>query len=116
MTRIAALVALLFARNVEVGVGTTFDRAERDRFNPSSFAACLGRELDAARDQVVAHRSLPCRTRVLVCVLRTGACAHAIVGDRGPRHALVDLAPASLRALGRHRFNGHELVLLVALE
>ena len=94
---------------IKVGLATEFARAEHDLSNPSSHLACLGRELNEKRDVVIAHQTLPCGQRVNVCVPRTGKCVVAVVGDRGPVHALVDLAPATARRLG---FNGYETVVI----
>ena len=104
-----------------LGIATTFATTAVDPWNPRDELACRqpdGHRRLAVEDRIVAHRSLPCGARVRVCVLRTGKCAEATVGDRGPRHALVDLAPAVARELGyghRGGFNGMEMVSLDAL-
>lgn len=100
-----AIVALAgLSGHVSFGMATGF-AARGDKHNPVPHAACLGRDLDDARDRVVAHRSLPCRSSVLVCLLGVGRCVRAVVGDRlgtcrHSRCAEVDLAPATARALG----------------
>jgi hypothetical protein len=101
------MLALIFY--IKVGLATEFARPEHDSSNPSAHLACLGRELNEKRDIVIAHQTLPCGQRVNVCVPRTGKCVVAVVGDRGPVHALVDLAPATARRLG---FNGYEPVVI----
>ena len=101
------MLALIFY--IKVGFATEFARPEHDASNPSAHLACLGRELNEKQDVVIAHQTLPCGQRVNVCVPRTGKCVVAIVGDRGPVHALVDLAPVTARRLG---FNGYETVVI----
>ena len=63
--------------------------------------ACGGR-LDARR-AVVAHRTLKCHTRLLVC--RGRRCIRAIVADRGPYVGgrVLDLGPRVARAIGMDR-------------
>ena len=89
-----------------IGLGTRFDVPARDPWNPNGMLTCTRRELRAV-DQVVAHPTLPCRALVVVCVPRTGRCALARVGDRGPRRAGLDLSAALSRRL---HHNGYELV------
>jgi len=97
-----------------------------DAHNPDAHLACwkaLGRnynDLLNNEDMVVAHRTLPCGTRVFVCNPRTFMCAEARVGDRGPfgRYrmgkskgmyiSMLDLAPAVARSI---KFNGYEPVM-----
>lgn len=101
------------AGRVAAGVGTVFDVSSRDAANPHHGLACLrDRPLDRDKDVLVAHRTLPCRSAVLVCVPRTGKCARAVVGDRGPRRALVDMTPLLARAVGH---SGLEAVVVVPL-
>lgn len=94
---------------IKVGLATQFARPESDPANPSAFLACLRRDLNEKTDIVVAHQTLPCGQRINVCVLRTGKCVVAVVGDRGPVHALIDLAPATAKKL---EFNGYETVII----
>jgi rare lipoprotein A (peptidoglycan hydrolase) len=63
--------------------------------------ACGGR-LDTRR-AVVAHRTLKCHTRLLVC--RGRRCIRAIVADRGPfvGGRVLDLGPRVARAIGMDR-------------
>jgi rare lipoprotein A (peptidoglycan hydrolase) len=63
--------------------------------------ACGGR-LDTRR-AVVAHRTLRCHTRLLVC--RGRRCIRAIVADRGPYVGgrVLDLGPRVARAIGMDR-------------
>ncbi len=103
---VALLLALLAA---PVGTATNF-APEGDPQNPDPHAACLGRDLRVT-DMVVAHRTLPCRAHVYVYNVRTRLGVWATVGDRGPRRAMVDLAPAVTRAI---RANGAERVVLVS--
>lgn len=106
---LAALLKLLLS--LKVGVATNFSHVD-DPWNPVPYAACLKRDLRAT-DVVVAHRTLPCLSRVWLHNVRTGRSVIAVVGDRGPRRAMVDLAPATTRAL---RANGKEVVWMVPLE
>lgn len=92
-----------------VGVATNFSPSG-DPWNPVPYAACLHRDLRET-DLVVAHPTLPCKSRVYIFNLRNQRGVWARVGDRGPRHALVDLAPATTRAL---RANGMEKVIMIA--
>ena len=108
---LAAAKWIALALGANVGIATNFS-AVGDRWNPVPWAACLRRDLDDARDFVVAHRTLPCLSRVLVVSLRTGRAVVAIVGDRGPRRASIDLAPRVARAIGA---NGKELVAIVPI-
>lgn len=98
------------AAAAQVGLATNF-APTGDPQNPEPHAACLHRDL-TTRDVVVAHPHLPCLSRVLIYCPRTGRSVVARVGDRGPRHAAIDLAPATARAL---RANGWETVLFVPL-
>lgn len=106
---IAALLKLWLG--VYLGLATNFSH-ENDPWNPNPWAACLKRDLRAT-DVIVAHPTLPCRSRVWLHNPRTGRSVVARVGDRGPRRAMVDLAPATARAL---RANGWELIVMVPLE
>ncbi len=94
---------------------------------------CLQRNVEPS-DMIIAHRTLPCGTRVLVTLARTGKSIVATVGDRGPYGAVcgekkrwclkrseldpgvwrgqADLTPAVAAAIG-HR--GFETVLLTVL-
>lgn len=103
------LKILALLATVKAGIATTF-YPDGDPWNPSPHAACLHRDL-RNDDVVVAHPSLPCRSRVFLWAPRTRRGVWARVGDRGPRHAMVDLAPATARAL---RANGWEPVLMFA--
>ena len=99
------------------GKATTFS-AHHDPWNPNPRLACIRRNLDDRHDMVAAHRTLPCGAKLVVCVPRTGRCAHAAILERGPfgrktRHpsqyrAELDLAPALRRAL---KHNGYEPVI-----
>lgn len=96
---------------VQLGIATNF-APEGDPWNPQPHAACLHRDLRDT-DLVVAHPTLPCRSRVFLYNIRNQRSVVARVGDRGPRHAMVDLAPATARAL---RANGWEVVLMIPIK
>jgi hypothetical protein len=95
---------------MHVGIATNFLPAG-DPWNPNPHAACLHRDLRST-DVVVAHPTLPCGSKVFLYSTRTHRSAVAVVGDRGPRHAMVDLAPATTRLL---RANGWETVVMIPL-
>ncbi len=95
--------------SIHFGIATNFSY-ENDPGNPDSSLYCTGRTL-TDKDLVIAHPTLPCGSQVFVYAPRTKRGVWARVADRGPRHALVDLAPATTRAL---RANGKELVIMVA--
>lgn len=107
---LVALVAFLGSGQIELG--TIFGSSQWDAHNPHSRLACYHREIDDKRDVMVAHRQLPCRTKVLVYNPRTGRAAVARVGDRGPRRAGIDLSVALARRL---KHNGYEPVLVMPL-
>jgi len=107
-----ALVRLLsLLAGARVGVATTF-WAAGDPGNPNPFLACDRRPLKD-HELLVAHPTLPCRSRVLLYAPRTGRWVVARVGDRGPRHTMVDLTVGTARAI---RANGFEGVLMVPLD
>lgn len=109
---VAILLGLLaLVPRARIGLATTFYPAG-DPWNPNPYAACLHRDL-TDRDLVIAHPTLPCMSRVLLLNLRNRRWVIARVGDRGPRRALVDLAPRTARWL---RANGWERVLMVPLD
>ncbi len=107
LVKVCSKLYLLFLAS-RVGLATNFQPHD-DPWNPVAYAACLHRDLRDS-DLVVAHPTLPCGSKVFLYIARTGRSVVARVGDRGPRHALVDLAPATTRAL---RANGMESVLLI---
>lgn len=106
--------------HVELGVAYTFSAAEGAPSNPNPNAVCLGRDLRDSTDHVVAHRTLPCKSRVLIYNLDNGRSTVATVGDRGPYgktkgryRGVVDMAPRVNRAL---RAKGYANVVLVGLK
>lgn len=110
---IVTLIHLLFSS--QVGIGTTF-WGEGDAHNPDPHLACLHRDL-RPNDHVVAHRTLPCGSRVFLFNPRTARYTIATVADRGPYgrsrgryRAMVDLTPSVARKL---RSNGYEPLILV---
>lgn len=100
-------LAVALVMHGHIGIATNFAPAD-DPQNPDPYAACLHRDLRET-DVVIAHPSLPCQAKVWIYSLRTHRSVVARVGDRGPRHAMVDLAPATTRAL---RANGEEPVIM----
>jgi hypothetical protein len=101
---------LAFVGEIHVGIATTFRAVEPTN---NGWLACEHRLMRDATDAVVASRTLPCRSQVLVCLPRTGRCTRATVGDRGPRHVLIDLAPLVARRL---RSNGWDAAVVVQLD
>lgn len=111
---------LAFA-DARVGIATHFS-AHGDAGNPNPMLACAHRprrNLDDRKDMAVAMRDGHCRSRVLVCLPRTGRCVVARILDRGPFGktkgkftALIDLAPRVARKL---KHNGFEVALVVPL-
>jgi hypothetical protein len=107
---VVAMMALFAAGQRELA--TVFGSSKWDKGNPYSKLACYHREINDATDLVVAHNTLPCRSAVLIHNLRTGRSVMARVGDRGPRHAGIDLSRQVARRLGH---NGKEMVMVVSL-
>jgi hypothetical protein len=113
MSLLIHLTNLLISLNMraQVGVATNFSPTG-DPWNPVAYAACLHRDLRPT-DLIVAHPTLPCNSKVFLYNTRNGRSVIARVGDRGPRHAMVDLAPATTKAL---RANGWETVVMISEE
>lgn len=101
---------LVSLKRAQLGVATNF-APQGDPWNPIAWAACLHRDL-TSNDLVVAHPTLPCGSRVFLYSIRTGRSVTARIGDRGPKHALVDLAPATTKRL---HADGYEPVVLIPL-
>ena len=104
------MIALLLLAALQAGTGTVFSRF--DVANPDPRLACAPSRVIDDRSFVVAHPSLPCRSRVWLYNPRTGRATVGVVMDRGPVHALVDMSPATAHAL---RHNGMERVIIVPL-
>lgn len=114
---IASIIGWLMSlATYQTGMATTF--STQDAFNPTPYAACLHRDLNDKKDIGVASRSLPCNSRLLICLPRTGKCANATVVDRGPYgkkkngqfRADLDLTIGLKTAL---KHNGYEGVVYV---
>jgi rare lipoprotein A (peptidoglycan hydrolase) len=91
----ACLVALLIVRDA------TAATSRASSFGPGLYGntmACGGTLWPSTR--AVAHRRLPCGTRIRVCYATS--CVNARVRDRGPyvRHRTLDLSEALVRELG----------------
>jgi len=102
---------LLTLSTLTAGRATVF-WAAGDPQNPDPRLACSGRPLDDTRDRVVAHRTLPCGSQVLLYNPRNGRSTIAIVADRGPRRAMVDLSKPTARQL-RIGLGGHVLMTVL---
>jgi hypothetical protein len=61
---------------------------------------------------IVAHPYYNCGTRLVICSTRTGKCTKAIVADRGPRNATIDLSASLMRRIG----HGMEPVIIIRLD
>jgi len=106
--------AILFLLYIQVGIGTNFSSV--DRFNPNPSLACKSGETLKDSSFVVAHRELPCNTRILVCNTRTSKCVESVVMDRGPYGvtksqytSVIDLSLKTAKAIGH---NGFEPVVI----
>ena len=105
---------------VDNGIATVF--SSNDYYNPDNRTACHPyKKLDDGA-LVIAHRTLPCNTKVVICNKRTNLCTTARVVDRGPygitydgktyQHtSIVDITHAVQRKI---RHNGFEDVTLFA--
>ena len=97
---------------------TKFGRQGADKWNPNDHLACDPKVRLSNRMHLVAHRTLPCGTKVIVYSPRTGRSVRAYVGDRLGNHrrkdgsyfSELDLAPATARAI---RHNGFEYIVLL---
>ncbi len=106
--------ALLLKLFLQVGIGTVFSSV--DKYNPDPHLACSPNKILKDTDLVIAHRELPCFTKVIVCNVRTEKCSPAIVKDRGTfgitgNHytAIVDMSEAVAKKIDS---NGMEPVLI----
>lgn len=122
MEAILAAFLAFFASvtHVEMGVAYTFSAAEGAPSNPAAYAACLRRDLRDDQDHVVAHRTLPCKSKVLIYNLDNGRSTVAVVGDRGPYgktrgryRGVLDMAPRVNRAL---KAKGYANVVLLGMK
>jgi hypothetical protein len=111
-----AVVLAVMLHQPHHGVGTRFAPPSIDASNKGAdkHMACLvhdrpNREAVRLlwRGAVVAHKSLPCMTEIVLCVDRTQLCERAVVGDRGPVHADIDVYHKLSQRL---RHNGKEAV------
>jgi len=109
------LIQILFLKLfLQTGIGTTFSSV--DKYNPNPHLACATNKVLKDTDLVIAHRELPCFTKVIVCNVRTEKCTSAIVKDRGTfgitgdhYTAVVDM---SLEVAKRIESNGFEPIIL----
>ena len=108
--RVLAMVAMLLGGHR--ALGTVFGSSRWDASNPHSRLACYHRQIDDARDALVAHNTLPCRSQLLLYNPRTHRSTLARVGDRGPLHAGIDLSKLVARRL---QHNGFEDVVIIPL-
>lgn len=110
------MTSLILSLLVFFGNSTTF--SETDRFNPNPNLACLHRPLKKG-ESALAHRTLPCGTRVMIYNLRTQQSTYSIVKDRGPYgkypsgryKSELDMTPRVAKEIGH---NGMEKVLFIA--
>lgn len=109
------LLSLMMLLNVQYGIGTVF--SANDVYNPDPSLACSPGKILKDTDRVIAHRELPCFTKVVICNPRTNKCTNAIVKDRGPfgvtkgkYTSIVDMTPEIARII---KHNGKEKVIIV---
>lgn len=105
------LAKVLLFSGIEAGVAFTFSAAEGAPNNPVSWSPCLRRDLNDQKDFIVAHRTLPCKSKVYIYNLDNGRGVVATIGDRGPYgktngkyRGIIDMAPLvnkALKAKGR---------------
>jgi rare lipoprotein A (peptidoglycan hydrolase) len=104
---------------VDVGIGTVF--SSDDEFNPDNRAACTHKKLDD-KGMYIAHRTLPCKSKVVVCNSRNNKCVLTTVIDRGPygltfngkrvvHTSVVDMTEAVAKRIGH---NGFERVFIIS--
>src|SRR5258708_4689704 len=94
-------------QHAHIGVATIF--SADDQYNPDPRLGCNGQMMDDTA-YVVAHPSYPCKTKLAIYNLRNDKYTIAIVMDRGPRHALIDLSPAVANKI---KANGMEMVIIL---
>ena len=78
------LQTLVLAMSVNFGQSTQF--GENDPGNPNPHLACVPGFNVKDDMPVVAHRKIPCGTKVIICKLNMSKCTKAIVGDRLGNH------------------------------
>ena len=110
-------LVLVFMSNLALpyssGTGTVFDSPEVDPHNKGTLACVSHSRPDVIsrrlikRGSFVAHRTMPCYQLIHVCVARNGRCSLAVVADRGPLHADIDLNKSLAKEV---RHNGLETV------
>ena len=111
MILINSLIKIIIClTNLQFGIATIFWE-HTDKYNPVAYGACLKRDLRDS-DFVVAHKTLPCKSKVFIYNIRTGRSAIARVGDRGPRKAAIDLHKVVAERL---KLNGKEHVIFFPL-
>lgn len=89
---VLSLLTLLSGGNVEIAYSTQFAKVdkvtgERDK-HAGGDSPCL-RRLVRPTDNIIAHRTLPCGTKVRLTNLRTGKTTTTKVGERGPYGACI---------------------------
>ena len=128
MMHLLVLLALLnsapkvdysFQEYIDVGIGTVF--SSDDEFNPDNKAACTHKKLDD-KGMYIAHRTLPCKSKVVVCNSRNSKCVLTTVIDRGPygltfngkrvvHTSIVDMTEGVAK---RIEHNGFEKVFIIS--
>jgi hypothetical protein len=106
---------MLLSLTIHTGPGTEF--GENDKWNPNPHLACssiIGNKMDVKDTMpVVAHRTLPCGSIVIICSNKTNKCTQAVVADRLGNHckrvsnrqcieywSILDMTKAVTYALG----------------
>ena len=108
----AAWILWLLTAQHETGLATTF--GPHDKLNPDPTLACYYPRKMVDSDYVVAHRTLKCRSKVVVCNIKKGLCTVARVADRGPyTKAVIDLSVPVAKAL---KTRGLAKVVIIPLD
>ncbi len=110
------MTSLVLSFLIFFGNSTVF--SENDRFNPNPNLACLHRPLKKG-ESALAHRTLPCGTKVMIYNPRTNLSTYSVVKDRGPYGrrpngkytSELDMTPTVAKAIGH---NGMESILFIA--
>ena len=89
MNYVFKLLVLLL--NLKVVIATNF--SADDEFNPDPTLACNGKILKNT-DLYIAHKKLPCGTKILLYNPRNGRTVVAVRQDWGPIRSDIDLGPA----------------------
>lgn len=118
------LQTIILFFSLHTGMATHFSKI--DESNPNPHLACIRNTNLSDNMYAVAHRTLPCGTKLMICAKDLSKCTNAIVADRLGNHCKkrenkkcveywsdIDLTPATGRAI---KHNGFEPVLYMIIE